>query len=157
MDVRFINAFTDAIGTVFKTMLSVETVIGKPFVKTQDDSFDADVYAMIGLSGDTSGMVVLSFPDKTGLKVASSLSGETMKLDHPDFGDALGEVINMIAGHAKAQFEGLSTNISLPKVILGKTLNSTPSKDPTLILPCDSTMGRFRLEVSMRSNTKSAA
>ncbi len=157
MDIRFINPFLEAVQTVFKTMLATDTMIGKPFLKSDDDGSDAEVYAVIGISGDAAGSVLLAFPKGTGLKIASQLSGEEMGIDHPDLGDALGEVLNMVAGHAKSKFEGLNCSISLPKVLIGKEMQTLDSKETTLVLPCDSTLGRFRVEVALREENKAAA
>ncbi|MFA7236218.1 MAG: hypothetical protein WC058_05070 [Phycisphaeraceae bacterium] len=32
------------------------------------------------------------------------INGQRITLDHPDFGDAMGELANMVAGNAKAEF-----------------------------------------------------
>ena len=156
MDVRFINPFITATRHVFKTMMKVDTLISKPFIK-DGDSRDTEVSALIGLSGDAVGSVVLCFPLTTAVKIASAFAGEPMPADHPDFGDALGEMVNMVAGQAKAQFEGLSCNISLPKVLSGTDMKVHRSRrEVTLVLPCDSNLGKFRVEVTMKSKAQAA-
>ena len=157
MDVRFINPFIEAIQKVFKTMLSVDTIIGKPFLK-ENDCQDTEVSALIGLSGDAVGSIVLCFPQSTAIGIASGLAGEKLTVDHPDFGDALGEMVNMVAGQAKSKFEGLSCSISLPQVLSGSELKVLrSSQETTLVLPCDSTLGKFRVEVTMKCKTQGSA
>ena len=157
MDVRFINPFIEAIQNVFTTMLSVDTIIGKPFLK-ENDCQDTEVSALIGLSGDAVGSIVLCFAETTAIGVASGLAGEDIPADHPDFGDALGEMANMVTGQAKSRFEGLSCSISLPQVLSGKDLKVLRSQhETTLVLPCDSTLGKFRVEVTMKCKAQSAA
>lgn len=149
MDVRYINPFIEAVQNVFTTMLSTDIVIGKPFVKGSDDNGNASVSVVIGLSGGMIGMIAMCLPDLTALQLAGKLAGQEMDLDHPDLADALGELLNMVAGQAKSQFDDLDTQISLPRVITGQGLKVLNSKEPTLVLPCDSTLGRFRLEITV--------
>ena len=157
MDVRFINPFVNAIQHVFKTMISVDTVIGKPFLKTQE-GLDTEVSAVIGLSGDAVGSVVLCFPRATAVKFATAFSGEPMSVKPPDFGDALGELVNMVTGNAKSRFKGVSCDISLPNVLSGFDVKvHQVRRDATLVLPCDSTMGHFRVEVTMEMKAKAEA
>jgi len=134
---------------VFKTMLSTELVISKPFLK-EKDAPNADASAVIGFSGDASGSVVLSFPMATAVKSASTFSGTQITPEHEDFADALGELANMVAGQAKAQFDGLNISTSLPSVIVGQKHTVSKSQhQPTLVLPCDSALGRFSVEAAM--------
>ena len=74
MDVRFINPFIVATQHVFKTMIMVDTIIGKPFLKDGDGP-ETEVLALIGLSGDAIGSIMLCFPTATAVGIASALSG----------------------------------------------------------------------------------
>lgn len=154
MDVRYINPFIASVRNVFKTMLATEVNVSKPVIKAQGEA-SADVSSVIGLSGDATGCVVLSFPMHTAVAVASKFAGIAMTATHEDFSDALGELANMVAGHAKASLEGLNLNISLPTVVVGREHLVSQSKlAPRLALPCDSTLGRFCVEVVMVAATK---
>jgi chemotaxis protein CheX len=149
MDVRYINPFVEAVQNLFVTMLETEIFISKPFVQT-DKSQAADVTAVIGLSGDVVGSIALCFPMKSAVSTAAKFAGVEMSRDHEDFADALGELANIIAGQAKAKLEGLSCTISLPNVMIGENpLISNSMFTPRLVLPCDSALGRFSVEVSM--------
>ncbi|MBP7936762.1 MAG: chemotaxis protein CheX [Phycisphaerae bacterium] len=157
MDVRFINPFIGSVKNVFKTMLATDIIVSKPVIKEHDEA-NADVSAVIGLSGDASGCVVLSFPTRTAAAAASKFAGAEMDEKNPDFADALGELANMVAGHAKANLEGLNLSISLPSVIIGKEHTVSQSRiAPRLSLPCDSSLGRFAVEVVLVVEKKPAA
>jgi chemotaxis protein CheX len=150
MDVRFINPFIASTKTVFKTMVATEITIGKPYVIRANEELAADVSAVIGMSGDAVGCVVLSLPMQTACNIASKFAGVELHRDHPDFGDALGELANMVAGQAKAKFEGLSVSISLPSVIIGSDHVVSQSRaKPRLALPCTSDLGGFTVEVAL--------
>lgn len=150
MDVRFINPFLQSVKHVFATMLQTEVMVSKPVIKSVDEH-TADVSAVIGLSGDAVGAVVLSFPMSTATKIATKFAGVELSVHHPDFCDALGELVNMVAGHAKSKFEGLSASISLPSVVIGHehVVNHT-RQAPRIALPCDSILGRFCVEIVIR-------
>lgn len=150
MDVRFINPFIASTKTVFKTMVATDINVGRPTVIRANEEVSADVSAVIGMSGDAVGCVVLSLPMETALNAAGKFAGMTLTRDHPDFGDALGELANMVAGQAKSRFEGLNVSISLPSVIIGKEHVVSQSRaKPRLALPCTSDLGNFTVEVAL--------
>lgn len=157
MDVRFINPFIAGIKNVFTTMLSTDIFISKPCIKTSDCA-TADVSAIIGFSGEAVGSVAMCFPMRTAVNAASRFAGAEITQSHPDFGDALGELANMVAGQAKAKMEGVKASISLPRVVTGRDLQLLESRNtPILLLACDSTLGRFSTEVTMVVKTPSSA
>lgn len=154
MDVRFINPFINGIRHLFSTMLDTDVLIGKPRLKDGDEP-SADISAIIGFSGDAAGSVALCFPTRTALAAAGKFAGVEMTRDHPDLGDALGELANMIAGQAKAKIDGFNISISLPRVVAGKELRMLDAHNtPVLVLPCDSSLGRFTTEVTMMLGTR---
>ena len=142
MDVRYINPFVLAVKTVFKTMLNLEVLVSKPVIKAKD-STTSDISAIIGLS--------LCFSKQVAVRVASTFAGTELSIYEPaDLADALGELTNMVAGQAKAQLPQSSITISLPRVVLGdqhRVLESHAS--PVLLLPCDCSIGRFAVEVTL--------
>jgi chemotaxis protein CheX len=149
MNVRYINPFVTSTKNVFATMLNTHVLIGKARVREPDEA-RADVAALIGFSGDASGSVRLCFSRITAVRVASKFAETDVAPASPELADALGELANMVAGHAKASLEGLDVSISLPRVLLGGT-DALPagSHSPVLVLPCDSALGRFSVEVTM--------
>ncbi len=150
MDVRYVNPFVKSVSNVFKTMLHTDVTVGKPYLKTPHCD-RPDVSGVIGLSGDVTGVVVLGFSKNVAIAVAEKFVGTSLTVDHPDFADALGELANMVAGGAKASFEGINASISLPSVIVGENHEVIKSKaNPSLVIPCDSPMGHFTVEVAMK-------
>lgn len=149
MDVKLINPFVRAIKRVFETMVHTTLQVGKPALKAAT-SHSPDVSGVIGFSGDAAGCVILSFPMEVACRVASSFAGTPMTQEHPDFADAIGELANMVAGGAKAQFEGLNISISLPSVIVGTDhVVSRSRRDPHIIIPCETPLGEVYVEVGM--------
>ncbi|MEK6799811.1 MAG: chemotaxis protein CheX [Planctomycetota bacterium] len=149
MDVRYINPFIHSIRNTFQTMCGFATNVEKPQLKHGNDPA-SDVSGVIGFSGDAAGSVVLHFSFEVASKVASAFAKITIDPQHPDFADALGELANMVAGGAKAQFEGLRISISLPNVIVGKNHSVSCSKTtPRIVIPCNTECGTFYVEVGM--------
>ena len=152
MDVRYVNPFIVSIKQVFSTMVGVEVQVLKPTMKVNGSGV-VGVSGVIGFSGDAAGACLLCFPTDVACKLASAFAGEEMSESHPDFADAIGELANMIAGGAKSQFDGLAISISLPSVVIGNphevTVTGVPSDAPRLIIPCDTKLGQFHVEVAM--------
>ena len=152
MDVRYINPFVVSIRQVFSMMANVDVQVLKPRVKAHRHD-KVGVSGVIGFSGDATGACLLCFPTNVACKLASAFSGEEMDEDHADFADAIGELANMVAGGAKGQFDGLEVNISLPSVVIGDphevNVTGVPSGVPRLIIPCDTELGQFHVEVAM--------
>ena len=149
MDVRYINPFIHSVCHIFETMCRTKVTVGKPLIKQGNDPA-TDVSGIIGFSGDAAGSVVLHFAEPIALTLASRFAGTPMTSEAPDFADAIGELANMVAGNAKAQFEGLNIAISLPNVILGAHHRvAVPSNAPRLLIPCETEAGLFHVEVGM--------
>ena len=149
MDARYINPFVKSICNVFETMCGLKVNIGRPVLKIGHDPL-TDVSSVIGFSGDAAGSIVLHFSFDLASKVASAFAGTEITPEHPDFADAIGELANMVAGGAKAKFEGLNISVSLPNVIVGHNHNvSAPKSSPRLMIPCETKVGTFAVEVGM--------
>jgi chemotaxis protein CheX len=157
MDVKFINPFVMAIANVFETMVHTKVKVGKPTLK-QAELVTAEVSGIIGLSGDVQGCVVLSFPGDVACKVASAFAGLELTMKSPDFSDAIGELANMVAGNAKKDFVDHLASISLPSVVIGPGHQVSQSKaSPFLIIPCETALGGFNVEVALIANKKPAS
>ena len=149
MDVRFINPFVASVKHVYKTVLGVDIVVGRPLIKSADAA-GADVSAIIGLSGDAAGSVVLAFPMLTAVKSASTFTGTEITQNHEGFTDALGELAQRVVSEAKAQLDELNVAISSPDVVVGRErIASQARPTPMLGIPCDSSLGRFAVEVAL--------
>lgn len=153
MDSAYIMPFVNSIQNVFETMLQLPVTVGDPQLKrTAEPSFD--VSGIIGMSGDVEGNVVISFPVNTAERIVSLFTGEEISSTHSDFPDAVGELVNMVSGGAKAQFVGKSVTISCPSVVIGKDHLVFARKDVVCIqMLCSSDCGDFAVEISFRKST----
>jgi len=153
VDQSYIIPFVKSVQNVFETMLQLPVQIGQPELKHPGDT-GHDVSAIIGMSGDVDGSVVLSFPTATAERVVSIFTGSEIDAGHEDFADAVGELVNMVSGGAKAQFSGKEVSISCPSVVIGESHQVYGRKDVVAIsIPCESDCGEFNVEVSIRQST----
>lgn len=151
MDARSITHFVASTHQVFETMLSLSVTPGKPTASCNVPRFQSDVSGVIGMTGDVVGMVVLSFPFSTAKGVLKAFTGSDIEPNSPDFSDAVGELVNMISGAAKAKFEGLSVSISCPSVVIGPGHRVQQASDTTCItIPFECAAGPFSVEVAIR-------
>lgn len=150
MDVKYINPFMSAIKNVFKTMLNLDVEFGKPHMMAVQEA-SHDVSGVIGLSGDITGVVIVSFPKLAAIRVASIFAGADLTEADEDFADAIGELANMISGNAKKDLDGLKVFISPPSVVIGTAHQIKGCKIiPRLAIPCTTPAGSFVVEVGIR-------
>ncbi|HEX8877345.1 MAG TPA: chemotaxis protein CheX [Phycisphaerales bacterium] len=151
MDAQYIKPFIASIQNVFTTMMQLPVTVQAPKVK-DNPSMTYDVSGIIGLSGDVVGSIVLSFPKETAERIVSLLTGSPMTADSPDFADAIGELVNMVSGGAKANFTGKKVSISCPSVVVGTGHKVAKQTDaPTIIIPCATDCGEVAIEVTIQT------
>jgi chemotaxis protein CheX len=137
-------------------MMNAEIVPGKPYL------FDAvgegpvfDISGLIGLSGETTGAVAISFPKLSALKTVSVFASMEVKIFDQMVVDAIGEIINIIAGNAKKDLQEFKVQISLPSVVTGHLHRlNWPTGVPVVSIPFTSTLGDFTISVSLRTQGK---
>lgn len=150
MKAKYINPFLYASTNLFKDFLKINAKSGKPFIK--EDPFDLEeVSGIIGLAGETTGAVVLSFSRETAINMVVKFSGESHSALSNEVLDGVGELINIIAGNAKKGLSEFRIEISLPGVIVGENSKiHWPKEIPVVTIPFESDIGPFTVNVSLR-------
>ncbi len=150
MQARDIAPFVRSVNHIFTTMLQVHVETGEPAIK-EPYSPCYDVSGIIGLSEEVTGAVVLSFPSDTATRVVELFTGMKLAVDDPDFADAIGELVNMVTGGAKAEFTDRRVSISCPSMVVGAGHRVFQQKSrPIVEIPCDCECGPFSVLVSMK-------
>ena len=152
MDVRFVNPFITSTVNALKIMAGLEVTRGTPFMKGSFQAL-ADVSGIIGLAGQATGAVVLSFPFKLAGKIYEAMTGDTVKDGDPGITDVVGEIANMVAGGTKASLAemGMDFRISVPSVVVGpKHSIANKSDAPCLIIPFELGGEAFWVQVSLK-------
>lgn len=149
-DPVYIIAFVEATQNVFQTMVRQDLKFGKP-VAGQLPHLNNEVSGIIGMTGDVEGTVVLSLPGVSAEKIVESFVGSKLDSASEDFADAIGELVNMISGAAKAKFEGKDVRIGCPSVVVGEGHTvQQPSGSICISIPCESACGPFSVDISLK-------
>ena len=157
MDASYITPFMTSIQNVFSTMFQLPVEIGEPRIKT-DSKASHDVSGIIGVSGEMIGTIVLSMPLAAAEAIVLLFTGMEIKSDSDDFADAIGELVNMISGNAKAEFQRKGVSISCPSVVIGEGHRvATNSDAPCVCIPCHTDCGEVVLEISLREAAETAS
>ncbi len=151
IDVKYINPFIVSTVETFDKMLGIKLQKGTPYLKKKDEH--SDITGIIGLSGDAKGIIAITFSRITALKTVSKFLGMKVLSIDDTVADAVGELINIIAGNAKQYLKDLKVDISLPKVIIGHSHSvSDLTEIPTIVIPFESELGQFKIEVALRES-----
>ena len=117
---QYIQPFVQVTTSVFKDMLQCELKPDRAYFAEKESFLDWDLSGLIALTGEVKGLVAISMKNSTALKITAHLTGMD-DISNSDMVDAVGEMVNIIAGNVKKNLEDLfKIVISLPKVISGK-------------------------------------
>ena len=156
MNVTFINPFIKATGHVLHTIAATDAKAGKPYLK-KDKVARGDVSAIIGLTGDVSGTISVSFTEACIFNIVANMFGDEVNELNDEISDAVGEITNMISGQARQELEGLGRNLqaAIPAVVMGKNHTITHiTSHPIVAIPFDTDNGAFTIEVCFEENNK---
>ncbi|MDX2148423.1 MAG: chemotaxis protein CheX [Planctomycetota bacterium] len=157
MDPSLFKPFIASIQNVFSTMLQLPVTVNPPRVK-QSPTASYDVSGIIGMTGDVSGSVVLSFPQQTAERIVALFCGQQVQCGTPDFADAVGELVNMVSGNAKALMAGRKVSISCPSVVIGPSHTLANQSDvPCIVIPCVTDCGELAIEIAIQAKAAPAA
>ncbi len=153
MDVSYINPFIEAVDSVFRTMLQVQPRRNGLNVSAAPDE-RAVLTSIVGLSGEVSGVVALRFPPETALRLAGRMLGAELQQINDEVIDAISELVNMVAGSAKAKLQmEPPLQLGLPTVVEGTGYKlKYPSRAVWLEVPFTSEAGTFSMEVTYNPN-----
>lgn len=149
MKVDYFNPFLRSTISVFQSMLGVKLSRATPFLK-QGSEPEHEVSGMIGLSGNAQGMVVLGLGREAAIEATTILLQQRPTDLDGDVTDAVGELVNIIAGGAKADLAELGLSLGLPTVITGRSHRiEFPREVPPICIPFDSEWGLITVEVGL--------
>lgn len=150
MKAKYINPFLAASVNLFKDYMGLKLKGGKPYVLDNPKQLD-EVSAIIGLAGETTGAVVLSFSRETAINIISKFGQTKYTALSNEVLDGVGELVNIIAGNAKKDLLDFRITISLPGVITGNSYKiHWPEGIPVVAIPFVSELGSFTVNVSLK-------
>lgn len=120
INVNHINPFLAASSQVLKTMVNVDTKIGKPMIK--DSAFHNDtIVIIIGITGEIKGQVMIAIENYVACDIASKMiMTQVGQLDDLAM-SAISELGNMILGNAATMLSnnGITVDITTPTIATG--------------------------------------
>jgi chemotaxis protein CheX len=118
---RYLKPFVTVCLSVFKDLLNCDLSTDRPFFTEKEHFYRWDISGIIRLSGEVNGIVAISMKAETAIKIVSLLTNIEHEYLNDDAIDAVGEIINIIAGNVKKELEEMfKITISLPHIIKGK-------------------------------------
>jgi chemotaxis protein CheX len=156
MDVKFINPFIYGTMDVMEKMAFIKPVAGKPFAKT-DDTAHGEISGIIGMTGDATGSLAMSFSEACIIGICEKMLGEKNSEINRAVLDAVGELTNMISGSSRKMMEkdDLKVFAAIPTIVFGRAHTVRHViKGPSIVIPFKTECGDFVIDVCLRSNMK---
>ena len=156
MDVKFINPFIYGTMEVMEKMAFIKPTAGRPYAKTNDVAC-GDISGIIGMTGDATGSLAMSFSEECIINIVAKMIGEKhTEIDRAVL-DAVGELTNMISGSSRKLMEkdDLKVFAAIPTIVFGRahTVHHV-IKSPSIVIPFQTEAGEFVIDVCLKSNVK---
>jgi len=154
LNTNFVTPFIQGTQLTLKVQANIPVKAGAPSLKKAGDvAPDIGITGVISLVSDQfNGSIALCFPTKVFLKIYSSMIGEETTEMSSDIEDAVGELLNIIFGQAKATLNnkhGYTIRTAIPTVLTGSKLTVHNSQTQTsILLPFESEFGTFHMEIT---------
>ena len=117
---QYIQPFIDVTRSTFKDFVGAELNVDRPYIQQKDKATEWDISGVIGLSGEARGAVAIGMKGALAIKLTDMLTSTKHASIDDEVVDAIGEIVNIIAGNAKKGLEeSFRLIISLPTIIRG--------------------------------------
>jgi chemotaxis protein CheX len=118
---RYIKPFVEVTLSTFKEFVGIDIDPKNPFFLDPEKEFGWDISSVIGLSGAVKGAVIISMKQELAIRVTEILTETTHEELDADVVDAVGEIVNIVAGNIKPKVpNGDRIVISIPTIVKGK-------------------------------------
>ncbi len=151
MEADFVNAFLDGTIETFDTMCEERPERCGPLELRNSMIQTFELFSTIGLSGPFRAAFVLTMNRDVALAAVTAFVGEEMTEIDEESLDAMGELVNIVAGAASAKFEGTPIDLSLPTVMLAQNRwQYASAMNPWVVIPMRfPNWGQFNIELSL--------
>lgn len=157
-DMTIIKPFIEGTLQTLKVQCALNATHGKPYIKGSGPDVQSSIAAVLGLTSTAfRGSLSICFPEATFLAIMGRLLGETYTQITTDLEDGAGELLNIIFGFAKKVLNERSHTFekAIPTVVRGEGLSVRHlTNQATLILPFESELGAFAIEICIEKNTE---
>lgn len=151
MRVEYINPFVEAAFNVLNEVLGAGIKRGELFLKSVSQPI-LGVAAIVGLTGDVEGRILLDMDRDTAMAIASAMNQEEL----PEWDDlakaTITELANMITAQAVTKLSelGFAFDLTPPSLITGEKMEVSSANVEALIVPLDTMHGKLEINVAVR-------
>lgn len=153
LDVKAVNGFIEGTMVAVKQIFRLDCKMEKPYLKSGDLFPGLGVYGSIAMNSDqVRGMVRLSLPQSFVFNLSRAYMNADQELSMEKLEEALESVelcVTMLFASARGKLaqSDLYLEHALPNVFVGVLAARSEAQATVLVLPFESHMGRFYLEV----------
>ncbi|HOO46208.1 MAG TPA: chemotaxis protein CheX [Deltaproteobacteria bacterium] len=149
MDVSLVNPFIDATIYVLSSLAFTNAHVGEPYLK-RNNVAKGDISGVVGLTGEASGSISVTFSKTCILKIVSKMFGEEITEIDEDVKDAVGEILNIVSGNGRKKLQEMGKTMkgAIPTIVTGKNHTITHITSASVIaIPFFTENGDFTFEV----------
>ena len=137
MNIEYINPFIEASQTVLRQVASIESKLGKVYIK--DSPYKSDnIIIMVGLTGKIRGQAIFTMSKKLAMYIASCMMFGMPVIEFDEISkSAISEMTNMILGNAATLLynRGIIIEITPPSLLMGDNLQISQTRMKTICIP----------------------
>lgn len=151
MKVEYINPFIES--TLKSLEMMAQITANRENLELKSDLITTyDISAIVSLTGEVEGSIIVSMPQGLACRVASNLLMEECETVDQNVQDAIGEMGNIIVGDARRALVamGNSVTISLPNIVVGKGHLIARKGIPCIAIPFNTEHGPFEVNVGLK-------
>ena len=152
MKVEFVNPFIKAATEVLDAELGGEAQRGN--LRLEKSSVTSnEVTAMVGVTGNVSGLVLYSMSQGTALGIVSRMLGQELAEFDALAQSGIGELGNVITGRAGVLLAeaGYASNITPPALVIGRGTMITTLDLNRLVFPLETDVGGLEIQVVLKA------
>jgi chemotaxis protein CheX len=151
LKVEYINPFVIASFSVLEMVLGNKPVKGE--LAMQPTTFTSQQCNVVcGVTGQVQGQVIYGMSLSTADRIASTMLGQPIKVFDQLAASAIGELGNMISGHAMQHLSesGWICDITPPTIIRGQQVRISTISIPAIVIPVSLEQGDMSITVGLQ-------
>jgi chemotaxis protein CheX len=155
MKMELIQPFINSADAVLAESLQCETRVGD--VSMEEETYRRHgIAALIEISGDIEGRIILDTDHRTAMHIAQHLAGGEIEASTDLVGETVCEVANMVIGNAVTSLndQGFRFKIAPPEVHTSEQGLSGSEETEALVMCFETSKGSVFMNIAMRYNRR---
>jgi chemotaxis protein CheX len=150
MNVQYINPFIIGASSVLEVILGVAPVKGEISLLAEAAT-SQQCNVVLGITGQVQGQVIFGMSTVTADRIVSHMLGQQIKIFDQLAASAIGELGNMISGHAMQHLHeaGFVCDITPPTIIRATNVKISTLTIPAVVIPMTLPQGEMVITVGL--------